>query len=40
MTPADVREHLITALELDLIGPRASDSAHVTEQLEERPTSW
>jgi hypothetical protein len=40
MSSADVREHLIDALELDLVGPRTLKSAHATEQLDERPTSW
>ena len=39
MTPAEVRERLIAALELDLVGPRTA-TTHATELLEERPTSW
>jgi len=43
MQPVDVRAQLVTALELDLIGPRADapeHAAYLDERLPERPTSW
>lgn len=40
MTPAEVREQLLSTLALDLIGPTSPSSPHTTELLPERPTSW
>jgi hypothetical protein len=39
-TPADVRAHLIDALQLDLIGPTPNDVAHAEEILPQSPSKW
>jgi hypothetical protein len=39
MTPAEVREQLIAALQLDLVGPEP-DSAHARELLPLQPSRW
>lgn len=40
MTPAQVRQRLIDALELDLIGPMPDDTAHAEEILSQTPSRW
>jgi hypothetical protein len=40
MTSADVRQRLIDALELDLVGPPPSDQAHQMEILLQTPSKW
>jgi len=40
MLPVDVRAQLVTALELDLIGPCPGNPVYSEERLPERPTSW
>ncbi|MFB2891349.1 DISARM system helicase DrmA [Aerosakkonemataceae cyanobacterium BLCC-F50] len=39
-TPAEVRQHLIDALQLDLIGPSSDDTVHAEEILPEPPSKW
>lgn len=40
MTPADVRTHLIDALQLDLIGPNPEDAMHAEEIIPQPPSKW
>lgn len=40
VTSARIREDLIAALELDLIGPRPDDIVHEKEEIDKRPSSW
>ena len=39
-TPAEVRQHLIDALQLDLIGPIPDDEAHAAEIINQPPSRW
>jgi hypothetical protein len=39
-TPAQVRQHLIDALQLDLIGPTPDDEAHAAEIINQQPSRW
>ncbi|MBD2093421.1 hypothetical protein H6F67_26605 [Microcoleus sp. FACHB-1515] len=39
-TPADVRSHLIDALQLDLIGPAPDDEFHAAEVIPQPPSKW
>ena len=39
-TPAQVRQHLIDALQLDLIGPTPDDEAHAAEIINQPPSRW
>lgn len=39
-TPAEVRSHLIDALQLDLVGPTLDDTAHAEEVLPQSPSKW
>ncbi|MEH2452780.1 hypothetical protein [Nostoc sp.] len=39
-TPAEVRSHLIEALQLDLIGPTPDDIDHAEEILDQAPSKW
>jgi len=39
-TPAEVRQHLIDALQLDLIGPTPDDEAHAAEIINQPPSRW
>lgn len=39
-TPVQVRQHLIDALQLDLIGPTPDDAAHATEIINQPPSRW
>lgn len=38
--PAEVRSHLIDALQLDLIGPTPTDLIHAEEILDQPPSKW
>ena len=39
-TSAQVRSHLIDALQLDLIGPTPDDLVHAEETLDQAPSKW
>ncbi|WP_088892363.1 DISARM system helicase DrmA [Leptolyngbya ohadii] len=39
-TPADVRSHLIDALQLDLVGPSPNDEIHAEEIIPQPPSKW
>lgn len=39
-TPADVRSHLIDALQLDLVGPTPADEIHAEEIIPQPPSKW
>lgn len=39
-TPAEIRKHLIDALQLDLVGPTPDDTAHAEEILPQAPSKW
>lgn len=39
-TPAEVRSHLIDALQLDLIGPAPDDAVHAEEVIPQPPSKW
>lgn len=39
-TPNQVRQHLIDALQLDLVGPTPLDAAHAEEILDQAPSKW
>jgi len=39
-TSADIRQHLIDALQLDLIGPTPDDLDHAEEELPQAPSKW
>ena len=39
-TSAEVRSHLIDALQLDLVGPTPDDTAHAKEILDQAPSKW
>jgi len=39
-TPAEVRAHLIDALQLDLVGPTPDDLAHAEEIIPQPPSKW
>lgn len=40
ITSAEVRSHLIDALQLDLVGPTADDLDHAAEILDQAPSKW
>lgn len=40
ITSAQVRSHLIDALQLDLIGPTPDDLVHAEETLDQAPSKW
>jgi hypothetical protein len=39
-TSAEVRSHLIDALQLDLVGPTPDDALHAEETLDQAPSKW
>ncbi|MHC5778897.1 hypothetical protein [Nostoc sp.] len=39
-TSAEVRSHLIDALQLDLVGPTPDDAVHAEETLDQAPSKW
>jgi hypothetical protein len=38
--PAEVRTHLLDALQLDLVGPAPDDLAHAEEIIPQPPSKW
>lgn len=39
-TPVEVRQHLIEALQLDLVGPNPDDVDYIEEIIDQAPSKW